>query len=90
MGLRESLNLGQSSHLVSNAMLFPLGGWGTEGTGCGAREGHSDQDGVAERLSCCLAALVKMVGRSPPWVRAKVEAGACAHWPRGSCQWKVV
>lgn len=38
---------------------------------------YSHQDGVLERPSCLLAALVKMRGRSPPWVRAKVEAGAC-------------
>lgn len=45
-------------------------------------EWWSHQDGVVERPSCHEAALVEMRGRSPPWARAEVEAGAHARYLR--------
>lgn len=41
-------------------------------------EWWSHQDRVVERPSCHYAALVEMRDWSPPWARAKVEAGAYA------------
>lgn len=81
VGLCESLKLGhtESSSRHWHHALFPLGEQGL-GTGVWAQEEcYSHQDRVVERLSCHMAALVKLKGQSPPWARAEVETGAHAH-----------
>lgn len=80
VGLCESLKLGHTeSSCRIRTMLFPLGEQGL-GTGVWAQgECYSHQDGVVERPSCHVAALVKLRGQSPPWARAEVETGAHAH-----------